>query len=245
MNELAHLAEFRSALQDYRLSNEALQVLTDTKLVLLVGPTAAGRNTVINEMVMSGDYYHIVSDTTRELRIKDGQPIEQNGREYWFRSENEVLAELRKGEYMEAAIIHGQQVSGCNIKEVRKAYDEGKIAIKDIEPGGAHTVHELKPDTHIIFVLPPNFGEWQRRLQSRGHMETTEYRRRMESACKEFETGLREDYYQFLINDSTEAAMSQINQIAKQGKLSPELQQKGRELAESLLATTRAFIKTL
>lgn len=245
MNGLAHAAEFRAALQNYHLSPKALQIVSKARLVLLVGPTGAGRNTLINELVKSGDYHFIVGDTTREIRYKDGQPIEKNGREYWFRQEADVLAELQKGEYIEAALIHGQQVSGWSMREVDKAERTSQIAIKEITPDGAHTVHGFKPDTSIIFVLPPNFGEWQRRLQKRGHMDKAEYKRRMESACQEFETALARDYYKFVIDDTTEDAARQLNQIVQQGNYAAAQQQAARELTKSLLATTRNFIKTL
>lgn len=245
MNELAHIAEFRAALQNYRLSPKALDVVLQTKLVLLVGPTAAGRNTLIEELVKTGDYYFIVGDTTREMRYKDGQPIEKNGREYWFRDEADVLAELQKGEYIEAAIIHNQQVSGWGMREVAKAHDAGKIAIKEVTPDGPRTVRALKPDTYVLFNLPPGFDEWQRRLRHRGHMEPEEYKRRMQSACQEFETALEYDYYQFVINDTINDAVRQVRQIVQGKGPDPALQQKGRELTESLLETTRTFIKTL
>jgi guanylate kinase len=245
MNELAHVAEFRAALHNYRLSPKALQTVLQTKLVLLVGPTGAGRNTLIDELVRSGGYYFIVGDTTREIRFKEGKPIEKNGREYWFRDEPAVLAELEKGEYIEVALIHNQQVSGWGVREVEKANKAGKIAVKEVTPDGARTVHDFKPDTSVIFNLPPNFGEWQRRLQRRGHMEPTEYKRRMESACKEFETALQQDYYQFVINDTIESAMDQVNRIVQYANPDLELQQQGRELTKSLLETTKAFIRTL
>lgn len=245
MNELAHIAEFRAALHDYRLSPKALQTVLQTKLVLLVGPTGAGRNTLIDELVRSGDYYFIVGDTTREIRFKEGKPIEKNGREYWFRDEADVLNDLKKGEYIEVALIHNQQVSGWGMREVEKAHKAGKIAIKEVTPDGARTVHGFKPDTSVIFNLPPGFDEWQRRLQRRGHMEPSEYKRRMESACKEFETALQQDYYQFVINDTIEDAMEQVNQIVQHASPDLGLQQKGRQLTESLLATTEALLKTL
>lgn len=245
MNELAHTAEFRAALQNYRLSAKALEIVLQTKLVLLVGPTAAGRNTLINELVKSGKYYFIVGDTTREMRHKDGQPIEEDGREYWFRKEADVLEELQKGEYIEAAIIHNQQVSGWSMREVEKAHKAGRIAIKEVTPDGARTVHSFKSDTSILFNLPPNFGEWQRRLQRRGRMEAAEYKRRMESACHEFEAALQCDYYLYIINDTIEHAVAQVNQIVEGEGPDPKLQQEGRELTQSLLLTTRAFIETL
>src|SRR5713226_691908 len=118
MNQLVHAAEFRKALVSYQPSELTKQVLKEVRLVLLVGPTSSGRNTLVSELVKSGDYYHIVADTTRERRKKDDEYIEENGREYWFRSEDEVLEGIQKGEYMEAALIHNQQVSGCNVREL-------------------------------------------------------------------------------------------------------------------------------
>jgi len=243
MNKLVRIAEFRSILQDYHPSEAALRTLSQTKLGLLVGVSGGGRNTILNELIKTGYYYHIVSDTTRELRVKDGIPIEQNGREYWFRSEEYVLDGLRNGEYMEAAIIHNQQVSGWSVREVEEARKQQKIAIKDITPDGAATAYRLKPEASIIFVLPPSFKEWQRRVQSRGEMEAGEYKRRMESACEEFETALKHDYYQFVINDTTQDAIEQINQITRSGMVAAQLQQKGRELIERLLAETKTLLK--
>jgi len=184
MNELKHSAEFRSVLTDYKLSPSALAILRQAPLVLLVGPTSSGRNTIIDRLVETGDYYHIVSDTTRHIRDKNGKPIEKNGREYWFRSDQDMLDGLRSGQYMEAAIIHHQQVSGCNINELVKALTTKKIALKDIEPGGAHTIHGLKPDATIIFIVPPSFEAWMQRLLGRGGIPAEELRRRLESAAR-------------------------------------------------------------
>src|SRR5689334_7205560 len=104
MNKLKHLVEFQKVLEHYQVSDENKAILKQTRLVLLDGPTSSGRNTIIDELVKTGDYFHIVSDTTRQPRHKDGKPIEENGREYWFRSEDDVLAGLKNGDYMEAAI---------------------------------------------------------------------------------------------------------------------------------------------
>src|ERR1700689_1309052 len=118
MNELVHGAEFRSALRDYHLSKAALQTLSQTKLVILVAPTSSGRNTIIWQLLKTGDYYFIVSDTTRQPRINDGK-LERDGHEYWFRSEAEVLTDIQQGKYLEAAVIHNQQVSGISIRELQ------------------------------------------------------------------------------------------------------------------------------
>lgn len=244
MNQLERIDEFRVALQDYHLSKEALQALAQTELILLVAPTSTGRNTIIRELIKTGDYHFVVSDTTRKPRVNDGL-LEQDGREYWFRSELEVLNDIKHGKYLEAAIIHEQQVSGISVRELERARDEQKIAITDAEIRGADNAVAYKPDTIAIFVLPPSFEEWQRRLHQRGVMPPDELKRRISSAAKELEAALDCGYYRFIINDSIEHSVEQINEIAKLDITDQQSQTDGRALAEQLLLATRTFLRNL
>lgn len=243
MNELKHIAKFRSVLDGYKLSDESLKVLLATKLALLVGTTACGRNTIINELVESGEYHHIVSDTTRMIRTKDGKPVEVNGREYWFRKEEDVLTDLQHGSYMEAAIIHNQQVSGCNMRELEAAMQADKIAIKDIEPNGAHFVHGMKSDAVIIFVLPPNFETWMHRLHTRSELPEDEVRRRLESSDAEIEVALHRNYYTFVINDRLADAVTEVDAIARKGHIDADRQLAGQELAQQLHRDIKQYLK--
>ena len=86
----------------------------------MISVTAGGRNTIIDQLLKSGDFHYIISDTTRHKRANNGV-MEQDGREYWFRSEDEILADLKAGNFLEAAIIHNQHVSGISIRELKKA----------------------------------------------------------------------------------------------------------------------------
>ncbi len=243
MNQLIHFNEFLEVLKGYEPSKLAKQTLADVKLVLLVGPSASGRNTLVNELVKTGKYYHIVSDTTREKRTKDGKSIEIDGREYWFHSEEEVLTGLHRGEYIEAAIIHNQQVSGCNFRELIAAHEADQIAIKDIEPLGAETFHKLKPDALIIFSVVPSFDIWMERLHSRGQMAVDELSRRMQSAEDELETALKSDYYRFIINDTIEGTTAEVHRLATTGYYDPFKERLAREATERLLSEVRKFLK--
>ncbi len=244
MNKLTHIDEFHQLLADYKLSKEALLSLSQTRLVVLVAPSSSGRNTLIRHLLKTGDYYFIVSDTTRDMRSNDGIP-EQDGVEYWFRSEEEVLADIKAGKYLEAAVIHNQQVSGISIRELQKASDKQKIAITDAQIAGAENAIKLKPDTIAIFVLPPSFEEWQRRIKHRGDMNPEEYKRRMESAAVEFADALKHDYYKFVINESVEEAAEQVNALAKLDIVDPEAQARGRDLAERLYLDTEVLLRSL
>jgi len=89
-----------------------MTLLQQTKFVPLVAITSSGRNTLIRELLKTGEYHFIVSDTTRKPRTNDGV-MEQSGVEYWFRDEDEVLQDVKDGKFLEAAVIHSQQVIWC------------------------------------------------------------------------------------------------------------------------------------
>lgn len=244
MNQLTQIQNFQTALSSYRPSKIAIQVLSQTELVLLVAPAASGRNTIIRELLKTGDYYFIVSDTTRKPRMNDGI-LEQSGVEYWFRDEADMLSDLEAGKFLEAAIIHNQQVSGISIRELETAKVKNKIAMTDAEVAGADNAMRYKPDTVAIFVLPPNFEEWQRRLHSRGSMHDEEFKRRMESALLELDTALSRDYFRFVINDVIDDAAAEVNQIVKLDILDETKQATARKLAEQLYIDTTTLLKTL
>ena len=243
-NNLKNINEFNALLMDYQPSRQSLLTLSQVELVLLVAPTSSGRNTVIRELMKTGDYYFIVSDTTRNPRSNDGV-MEKDGVEYWFRSEEEVLADIKDGKYLEAAVIHNQQVSGISVRELEKAKEAEKIAITDAEIAGADSAIMRKADTLVIFLLPPNFDEWQRRITSRGEMNSTEYKNRMISAAKELSAALDRDYYKFVINDSVQNAVEQVNTLAKMDEQDDTDSTQARKLAEQLYTQTEQLIDSL
>jgi guanylate kinase len=211
---LVNYQEFKQTLETYHLSERAEKALEGLRLVLLVGPTSSGRNTVIRELVDSHNFQNIVSDTTRPPQFRDGR-MEQNGVDYFFRNEADMLADLRAGEFLEAAIIHEQQVSGVSIRELEKAKNSNKVAITDIEPQGADNVMRAKPDTKAIFLIPPSFEEWQDRIRGRGKMTEHELRNRLKGAINEFETALKHNYYQFVISENVNQSAALIEAIVR------------------------------
>lgn len=242
MNELAHLEEFQNVLATYQVSDEAQTILHDTKIVLCSAATATGRNTIIRELLKTERYYFIISDTTRRPRTNDGV-LEQDGTEYWFRTEDQMLDQLNTGKMVEAEVIHSQQVSGMSVREIEKAHDMNKIAITDADRGGITAIKKVKPDAICLFFLPPSFEEWQRRINDRGDMTDIEKHRRLETAVKEFEAALTNDYYLFVINDDLAEAVAKVDAIATNPQAVDQADQDaGRELAQTILARTRQWL---
>jgi guanylate kinase len=233
-NTLEHLKEFQKLLKNYKPNIEVIDLLNQLRVVLLVAPAASGRNTVIRNMIMTGKYYYLVSDTTRQPRVNNGVP-ERDGVEYWFRTEDDMLDSLRRGEYIEAAIIHDQQISGTSIQELRNARDQNLVAITDIDIQGCDTIRDYA-EVDNIFVLPPDFDEWMRRMDGRGAMDPQEKKRRLRSAVREISEALNRPYFKLLVNWDLRSTSEQLHEEITQGVFDQVRQDAARHHAHTLLA---------
>lgn len=216
-------------------------IIKNTPMVVLNGPTSTGRNTVIRELLKTGHYHFIVSDTTRPPRYNDGA-LETNGVEYFFRSEDDMLADLHRGEFLEAELIHDQQVSGQNIREIKKAHDHGKIALNEIEINGILNTLRLKPDAIAILLLPPSFDEWLRRVRQRTVVSQAELNRRLRTALKIFKVALEQDVFKFVVNDNLARAVKTIDGIAR-GVHDVTAEKHSKQLAARLQAQTKEYLE--
>ncbi len=234
MNSLKKIKEFENVLKNYHVSSSAQKVLNETKVVLCDAATAAGRNTVINELLKTDKYYYIVSDTTRKPRKNNGV-LEENGKVYWFRTEEEMLDDLKAGKLVEAEIIHKQQVSGISIREIAVACDLDKIAITDVDRIGVKSVRSVKSDAICLFFIPPSYEIWQQRLKERGNMDPQEYERRMQTAILEYENALKNDFYYFVINNELDETVKAVDKIIH-GEVEEKYQQNAREIASNILS---------
>ena len=230
---LKEIEQFKEVLRKYRVSDDGRNKLKEIELVLLRAPSAGGRNTIIRELLKTGKYASFVTDTTRPPRLNDGV-LEQDGVEYWFRSEEEMLEDLRRGNYIEAEIIHNQQVSGMSIRELQSAAQHGKISISDIHFEGVSNVMDAKPDTHAIFITPPSFEEWVKRLRGRGEMTDEEFRNRFESAEHDYAHALNNDYYTFVVNDSYLLSADHIRHIVETNDYPKGVNREAREVSEQV-----------
>jgi guanylate kinase len=244
MNELKRIDDFRAVLDRYQPSTAAQEALRPVTLVILIGPTSSGKNTIIGELLQSDKYHFVISDTTRKPRVNKGV-LEQDGREYWFRTEDELLADLQAGEFLEAAVIHNQQVSGTSIRELVAAGNEGKPALHEIDYVGAINVHKVKSDGFFFFIVPPSFDEWMVRMEGRGKLPADETRRRINSVQKEISTALEHDFFYFMVNDTYKHAARHIDDIVMRGEHDAAAEKLAREAAQELLAETKEYLASL
>lgn len=231
---LHHKQEFRALLHDYRVSDKAQRLLAQMPLIILQGITGSGRNAIINYLVKHMPYHQIVSDTTRPPKLRDGK-MEENGVQYFFRTEEEMLEDLHQGLFLEAELIHEQQVSGTSIRELERAYKSGKVPINEVAREGVENIRQAKPDTLFFFIMPPSYDEWVRRLTKREAMSDAELEKRRQSAVLELAEALRpESDFIFVVNERLEKSAQEIAEAAVKG-INQERQAEGRKVARDLL----------
>ncbi len=221
-------------LSDYSPDESTVELIKDTPVLLLVGPTGAGKDALKDKLISTGDYHHIISHTTRQPRINHGV-VEQNGREYYFINKATAKKMVDDHELIEAKIYSGN-LYGTSVAEIQAAHDEGKIAMTDIEVQGVAEYKSLDPGVMAVFLLPPDFKTWQERLQRRygDVVDFADARLRLQTALNEIEQFLITDYYIPVINDDLETTFQRIQAITSSKNHSPRDESKARAIAKKL-----------
>lgn len=233
-HSLQRYDEFKNILQDYHIGDEGREALAGMKYVITAGPTSAGRTSLIDKLVSTGKYARVVSNTTRPMRENDGVK-EVDGDPYWFKTEEQMLDDLREGRMLEAEIIHGIQVSGVSIEALKQTRDQGKIAVTEMDFMGVTNIHKIKPDVDVLFVVPPSYEVWIERLEQRGNMSQEEITHRLSTAEAFFEVAINTPFYKFVINHDLDDTMTDARRIVETGEYSEEEHKAGIDLCWKLL----------
>lgn len=235
--QLNNKQAFEKILEQYEPSADSVALLREIPLVILIGISGGGRNTIINHLVETGKYKFIVSDTTRPPKVRDGK-LEVHGQNYYFRSEEEMLEDLQGGKLLEAEVIHGQQVSGISIRELEQVAEAGKIPVNEVDIGGTDSIYKSKPDTQFFFIVPPTYEIWMKRLLGRETISEQELQNRLDTAIKVLERGIDHDGFTFVINDdSAESARRIDSQVT--GRRDIGHHEEAKAVAVELLAAIR------
>ena len=232
--------EIQQRIDTYEISDEVKEIVRSTPIVLLVGVSGAGKDSIKHRLLDTGEYHHIVSHTTRTPRENNGV-LEQDGIDYHFITREESLKMLDAQEYIEAKIYSGN-IYGTSVAEIEKARDNHKIAITDLDVQGVAEYKEFAPSVIAVFVLPPNYAEWQRRLQQRygnGGSDPEDMQKRMVTAISELEEALEKPYYHFVVNEKLDEAVEAVNSIAHHHDEFTTIDTSFRVWAEKLLSDLR------
>lgn len=186
--------------------------MRDGFLLVLSGPSGVGKGTVCEALMKNrNDIKYSISATTRKKR-----PLEINGENYYFMSQEEFKENINKNQFLEYAEVHGNYY-GTPRTFVEENVEKGDIVILEIDVQGALQVKDNYEDAIYIFLLPPDLDELRSRIVGRSTEDESTINLRMDNAKTEISFIDKYDYA--VINDSVENAVRKIESIIEAEKL--------------------------
>lgn len=193
-----------------RIPRELYRRQKYTVLVVISGPSGAGKDSVIKRMKELGhDFFFVVTTTSRPRR--EG---EEDGVDYHFVTPEEFSAMAARGELLEKADVYRQN-KGVSRAEIQRGLDSGKDIVMRVDVQGAATLKRLLPGCVTVFLVPESGPELERRLAERRTETAEQLCRRLEFA--QTEIGLAEQFDYVVVNprDDLDAAVEHIVAIMK------------------------------
>jgi guanylate kinase len=188
-------------------------------LVVVSAPSGAGKSTLCdNVRAALPSASRAVTCTTREPR--DG---EADGVDYYFLGEEEFLARVESGEFLENAVVHGNHY-GVLKSELRAKLAGGSDVLLNIDVQGAATLREraatdpvLSRSLVTVFLRLPSLEELEQRLRGRGTDSDEVIARRLAIARDEMDQAEKFDHT--LTSQTREADVDRILGIIENVRL--------------------------
>jgi guanylate kinase len=148
-----------------------------------------------------------VSATTRAQR-----PGEENGRDYYFLTEDDFLARVAANGFLEHVVYVGNRY-GTLRSEIDRIFAGGKSCVLELETKGARAVKDEMPESVTVFVAPPSFAELERRLRERATESSGDIGERLEVARGQL--GEADDFDYVVVNDDVERAVGELEGVVE------------------------------
>ena len=170
------------------------------ELFIVSAPSGAGKTTLCERVCTAIPGIKLsVSYTTRPRRKG-----EVNNIHYTFVDENKFKSMIKKGEFVEWAVVHGN-LYGTSRRRLQELTQKGYDIILDIDVRGAQQIRRRIKKAVYIFILPPSMKILEKRLKARMSDSAEVIKKRLEKAEEEILHFVHYDYV--IINDKLERAV--------------------------------------
>lgn len=158
-------------------------------LVVLSGPSGAGKDAVLDEMASRGYRFHrVITCTTRPPR-----DTERDGVDYFFVSDAEFDRLVATDGLLEHAVVYGHGY-GVPRQQVLDQLAAGHDVVVRTDVQGAASIKKLMPDAVLIFIAPASLAEIEERIRARGSDDEDHIQRRLRTAASEMARRNEFDY---------------------------------------------------
>lgn len=185
------------------------------QLWIVAAPSGGGKTSLIGEAVrVLENVVESVSHTTRERR-----PGEEQGVHYHFVEAADFEALVAQGDFLEWAQVfqHAYGTSGAKVDALLAA---GKDVILNIDWQGAQQVKAKRPDTRMVFLLPPSLQALRERLTQRGQDSEAVVEKRMAQAVEQI--GHWREFEYVIVNDDFSRAAQALQGLIVADRLRRE-----------------------
>ena len=176
-------------------------------LLVLSSPSGAGKSSIAKRLLETiKDLTLSISATTRKPRL-----TEENGKDYYFVSNDEFVEMIDNGEFLEHANVF-ENSYGTLKATVDSAIDMGNDILFDVDWQGADAIQRYGGDDVVsIFILPPSLGELEKRLRLRGQDSNEVVERRMRLAANEISRWTNYNYV--IVNNNINRCVAEVEAV--------------------------------
>ena len=176
-------------------------------MLVISSPSGVGKTSLSRRLVAD----HPDLDLSISMTTRDPRPGEREGREYFFVSREQFMAEVAAGSFLEWAEVHGH-CSGTPRSPVMASLAAGRDVMFDIDWQGARAIAGAAADDTVrVFILPPSIAEMVRRIHARAGDSDEMIHRRLETAREEFTKWPEYDYV--VVNDDFDGAYAELAHV--------------------------------
>lgn len=174
-----------------------------SRLFVISAPSGAGKTSLVKALrVRLPDLKVSTSHTTRPPR-----PAEQDGREYYFVSNEQFDQLVAEGAFLEHARVFDHQY-GTSRHQLEDKLAAGHDVILEIDWQGARQVRQAIPGCQTIFILPPSREALRQRLNDRRSDSPEVIQRRLADAETDMSHFAEFDFV--VINDDFDQAVDDL-----------------------------------
>ena len=184
-------------------------------LIVISGPSGAGKGTVIGELIKQKD---IEAELSVSCTTRSPRGSEADGVNYFFRTEEEFEAMIANSEFLEYAHVFGKYY-GTPRAYVLEKLNAGRNVILEIDVQGAMQIKENFPGAVLIFILPPSMKELYRRLSGRSTETPNLVKKRYTMAKGEIEFARKYDFV--VVNQTVGQSVEDVRCIIRTIKMQP------------------------